>query len=192
MDKKILICGSAIAVVVLVLASLSPVVGYNSIKSSAKDSPLFNVRTKRAINEESETLTCNYLRKGLLMPFPTRNSKTALIQNMIDKIKNMDDKTFLKFVVLVAERYEKQLTNMEFSLEEILDVFYLIRETPYKSFVLHNLIGKEFNLPYYTLDGTLKCTIIWILVLLGEIVYVLFIILYDIIVTIIRGCHVGK
>jgi len=189
MNKKILAIGSIIACIIILLASLSPVVGYNSARSSVGNSPLFTVRTNRAINEESVSLTCDYVGKGNIFQIPARDSKTVQIQKMIDTIKSMDDKTFLKFVVLVAERYKQPLTDIEVGLEEILAVFYLIRETPYKSFVPNNLRGEEFNLSEFTLDNTLKCKILLILLILGEIVFAIFIILYGLILTIKGGCH---
>ena len=59
MNNKILI-GSIIAVVILVLVSFTGVVGYQTTKFStiAKASPLFSVRTQRAIDKESRGLTC--------------------------------------------------------------------------------------------------------------------------------------
>ena len=98
MDKKILLCGSIIAVVVLVLASLSPVVGFNSVKSSAIDSPLFSVRIKRVINEESEGLTCDYVGKGkessLLF---LRENNSLKMKEIIDIINTLDDEEFKRF-----------------------------------------------------------------------------------------------
>ncbi|MCJ7698445.1 MAG: hypothetical protein MUO73_08980 [Thermoplasmata archaeon] len=66
MNKYPLIGISIIAVVLLVLGSLTNVVGYQSVKSTVlSDSPLFSVRTKRAINQVGgDTLTFNYLGKG--------------------------------------------------------------------------------------------------------------------------------
>ncbi len=57
MNKKILI-GSIIAVAILVLVSFTGVVGYQTTKSStiAKASPLFAVRSSRAIDEESKDI----------------------------------------------------------------------------------------------------------------------------------------
>ena len=51
MNKKILI-GSIIAVAILIGISFISVVGYNSVESNAKASPLFNIRTQRAIDGE--------------------------------------------------------------------------------------------------------------------------------------------
>jgi len=57
MNNKILI-GSIIAVAVLVLVSFTGVVGYQTTKSStiAKASPLFTVRSSRAIDGESKDI----------------------------------------------------------------------------------------------------------------------------------------
>ena len=83
MNKKILI-GSIIAVVILVLVSFTSVVGYNSVKSnSVKASPLFSVRTNRAIGEETKVLTCKYIGKGITLPFPARDDKTVLTQKVM-------------------------------------------------------------------------------------------------------------
>ena len=53
MNKKILI-GNIIAVAILVLVSFTGVIGYQTTKSStiARASPLFAVRSNRAIDEE--------------------------------------------------------------------------------------------------------------------------------------------
>ena len=52
MNKKILI-GCILAVALLLLVSFSNVVGYSSFKSDSKSkSPLFYVRTKKAIDKE--------------------------------------------------------------------------------------------------------------------------------------------
>jgi len=98
-NKKIIIGLSIIACIVLVLASLSPVVGFHSVKSnSAISSPLFNVRTKRAINEESRDITSDYVGKGKLWSFPIRDSRTVLVQKFINTIRTMNKNTFDRFI----------------------------------------------------------------------------------------------
>ena len=66
MNKKILI-GCIIAVVILILVSFTGVVGYQTTKSSdvARTSPLFSIRSTRAIDKESKDLTCDYVGKGV-------------------------------------------------------------------------------------------------------------------------------
>jgi len=143
MNKKILIGGSSIAVVVLVLASFSPVVGYNSVKSSVKDSPLFNIRTSRAINEESKTLNCNYLRKGELMQFPSRNSKTALIQKAINR---MDDTTFDRFIDIVINHAIHNSIIKDEDIPKIVEIFYQLKNNFAES-NYHLLNGNELDFP---------------------------------------------
>ncbi len=63
MNNKILI-GSIIAVAILIGVSFTSVVGYNSIESDKKLSPLFNIRTSRAVDKDSKDLSCEYVGKG--------------------------------------------------------------------------------------------------------------------------------
>ena len=94
MNKKILI-GSIIAVVILVLVSFTGVIGYQTAKSStiAKASPLFSVRSSRAIDEESKEFTCDYVGKEVatLITFPKRNEKDVIVQKIINLIDKMDN-----------------------------------------------------------------------------------------------------
>ena len=106
MNKKILI-GSIIAVVILVLVSFTGVVGYQTTQSStiAKASPLFTVRSSRAIDEESRDLNCDYVGKGeeSVLSIPKRDSKTASFQKFIDRISKMDDETFHRLIQFTRE-----------------------------------------------------------------------------------------
>jgi len=65
MNKKPLIGVSLCAVVLLVIASLTNVVGYQSVKSTAlSDSPLFRIRTQRTIHQQRNMITSQYLGEG--------------------------------------------------------------------------------------------------------------------------------
>ena len=89
MDKKPLIVVSICAVVLLVMGSLSNVVGYQSVKSTVNDSPLFSMRTQRAINMDGRRLlTSEYLGKGEnILLIPMADDKTLLYQKVINRIK---------------------------------------------------------------------------------------------------------
>ena len=116
MNKKILI-GSIIAVVILVLVSFTGVVGYQTSKSStiAKASPLFKVRTNRAIGEESKDIACKYVGKGNTLPFPKRDDNALLTQKVVDRISKMDDETFEKLVgyIINHARMDKRLNGVK-------------------------------------------------------------------------------
>lgn len=94
MDRRILVVGSIIAAVILVLVSFNSVVGFQSVKSDyVKASPLFNVRTNRAIDEEKNAPIFYYIRKekGITIPLLTKDEETVLLHKFIDKIKNIDN-----------------------------------------------------------------------------------------------------
>jgi len=97
MNKKILI-GSIIAVAILIGVSFTSVVGYRSVASDVKLSPLFNIRTSRAIDEESEELSCEYVGKGeeILLSIPKRDSYGFLINRALHRLKEIDKDTLVK------------------------------------------------------------------------------------------------
>jgi len=135
MNNKILI-GSIIAVAILVLVSFTGVVGYQTTKSStiAKASPLFSIRSKRAIDEESKDLTCAYVGKGeeITIPIPTRDSRNAFLQKFIDRVSKMDDEAFDKFIGLVINRLEKEPNINDETISEIVKLLEQLRNEPMK------------------------------------------------------------
>jgi len=153
MKNKLLICGGAIAVIILVLASLSPVVGYNSVESSAKDSPLFNVRAKRAINEDSDGLKCEYIGKGntLSFPIPIRDSKTAKLQKVVDGISLMDDTEFNRLINLVINQmnHDNKLTKM--NTRKVVIALHQLRDDP--EVLMNYGFDEKMNNSYTILDG---------------------------------------
>ena len=115
MNKKILI-GSIIAVAILVLVSFTGVVGYQTTKSStnAKASPLFAVRSSRAIDEENKDFVCDYVGKGeeSVLSIPERDTQQYMLGKLINKVRKMDDKSYDRFVELVkAYVNQKDKTN---------------------------------------------------------------------------------
>ena len=129
MNKKILL-GSIVAVVILILVSFTGVVGYQTTKSStiAKASPLFTIRSSRAIDEESKDLTCDYVGKGnnVVIPFLTR-TRTKPIQKFMQRIRTMDDKRFDRFLVLVKSKLINY-DNTEMNIFEVTESLKYLRE----------------------------------------------------------------
>jgi hypothetical protein len=109
MRKRILI-GSIIAVTLLISVIFTSVVGYYKVDSNLKPSPLFAVRSSRAIDEENQELVCDYVGKGNYLLFPKRDDKTVLIQKFINNIGRMDDAIYNRFLNLlinqIQEKYE--------------------------------------------------------------------------------------
>ena len=97
MNNKILI-GSIIAISILIGVSFTSVVGYRSLTSDVKASPLFTIRTSRAIDEESEELRCEYVGKGLpiLISLPKRMPGYLIIQKLFYILSKIDKKSLQK------------------------------------------------------------------------------------------------
>jgi hypothetical protein len=132
MRKKAIIGGSIGAVVLLVLCSLVNVVGYESVKSTeANESPLFSVRTKRAINQESKSsLTSDYLGKDFnTLLFPLRDNRTALIQKFINKIRTMDDDTFNRFIDYTVNQINHKKNLKVVNIKEFIKELRQLRES---------------------------------------------------------------
>ncbi len=125
MDKKLLI-GSIIAAAILIGVSFTSVVGYNNVKSDFKVSPLFDIRTNRAIEEDiRNTLTTNYIGKEnkVVIPFliPTR---ATINQNIMQKIKETDDNVFEKLLAFIIQ----QIHYSDKIPPEILEAIYVIKD----------------------------------------------------------------
>jgi len=132
MDKKLLICGSSIAVVILVLASLSPVVGYNSVKPSTELSPLFTIRTNRATNQDGDNLTCSYIGQGKRnnFPFDKREYNVEKTQIVIETISMMDDTAFNKLIGFIINQVNKDKNLKQVDTKEITAFLYQLRSEP--------------------------------------------------------------
>ncbi len=183
MNKKILL-GSIIAVVILVLVSFTSVVGYQTTKSStiARASPLFSVRTQRAIDKDSRDIACNYVGKGeeINIPLPTRNNRSELFDRCVDIIRKMDDKSYDRFVDLILKYLYTRDDFQEYQKEELILSFNNIRNNPNKT-TPYIQDGEESNLlhSYYCTFtfpgcptpsikeyGMLLCTLFYLLVII--------------------------
>ena len=139
MNKKILI-GSILAVAVLIGVSFTSVVGYSSVKPDVKASPLFTVRTNRAIDEDSEDLTCDYVGKGeeINLVIPKRDDKSESVETLINLIKEMDDRTLRRLAFLIT--YQTDDTQ-ELDYEEIFLSLKELRDTP--DSIIQNILKRK-------------------------------------------------
>ncbi len=135
MNKKILL-GSIIAVAILVLVSFTGVVGYQTKSSTiARESPLFSVRSSRAIDEESKDLTCDYVGKGeeSVLSIPKRDGRTASFhkaQRLIDIISKMDDKAFDRLVSSVIKHIHQDNTFKDVNINEVKTTLHNLKNNP--------------------------------------------------------------
>jgi len=129
MDKKPLIGVSILAVVLLVLGSLSNVVGYQSVKSTAvNDSPLFQTRTQRATNQQQNSITSQYLGKGNVWNIPLSDNRNEQLKKALDIISNMDDNTFHRFVEKIKTLISQKENTKDINFNDIEKVLYQFRK----------------------------------------------------------------
>jgi hypothetical protein len=124
---------SILAVVLLILGSLSNVVGYQSLQSSdVNDSPLFSVRTQRATNQQQNTFTLQYLGKGTgnILQFSPRDTRTESLKKAIEYINKMEDKTFAQFKELCIQKVRQDKTISDTKPIEILQILRQFRINP--------------------------------------------------------------
>ena len=124
-----LIVGSICVVVLLVLGSLSNVVGYQSVKSTVNDSPLFQTRTQRATNQQQNIITSRYLGIGKhnLLQFPVHDNRTEQLKKAIEILSKMDDKTFERFTELVIQRSKQDETLRNLNQNVIIHILSQLR-----------------------------------------------------------------
>jgi len=167
MNKKILI-GSIIAVAILVLVSFTGVVGYQTTKSStiARASPLFTVRSSRAIDEESKDLSCDYVGKGeeTSIQFSTSNSRSKQLQKVIDVIGRMDDETFDKFIALVIFRLNQDDKIKDVDTQDIINVLHRLRTDELKDYIIGGNENDFYNTNDYTFGNWIPgCAVLYFL-----------------------------
>jgi hypothetical protein len=114
MNNKILI-GSIIAVAILISVSFTSVVGYSSIESDVKISPLFNIRSSRAIDRDGKGFKTDYVGKGeeSVLSIPKRDDKVVLFQKIISRISQMDDEELDEFSKIINSLIQNEIVNRD-------------------------------------------------------------------------------
>ena len=134
--NKIILLGSIIAVVILVLVSFTGVVGYQTTKSStiARASPLFSVRTSRAIDEESKDLSCDYVGKNneMFYKFPKiRQDKNKIkIISIIERISVMNDDDFEELCKKITYERINHMGFLGTYRRELINLIKKLRNNP--------------------------------------------------------------
>jgi hypothetical protein len=125
MDKRILILGSILTIVILIGVSFSSVVGYSNNTSYSIESPLYNVRSNRAIENGEDLTICNFVGKGkgLTIPISEWDNSITLKQQILDKIKGMDRKSQNKLNKLVVSIINNLKVKPGINIEHILDIY---------------------------------------------------------------------
>ncbi len=91
------------------MASLSNVVGYQSVKSTVNDSPLFKTRTQRATNQQQSSITSQYLGMGnrVVFNFPIQGNRNEMVNTLLEIIHRLDKKTLERLTELCVQKMTK-------------------------------------------------------------------------------------
>ena len=157
MKKKIIIC-SIIAVLSLILISFTSVVGIITIEPSVKTSPLFKIRTSRAIGGGDQiNPKSNFFGKEEKARIPLSfQTRANFNQNLIQKIKEIDEKIFDKLLTYVIQ----DIRNSEPPSPEVLRAIYIIREESNK--LIHKENGDLSTIVCETLNcQTIRCNTVF-------------------------------
>jgi len=146
MDKKPLIGVCICAVVLLVLGSLSNVVGYQSVKSTVNDSPLFQTRTQRATNQQQNSITSQYIGMGKenLLQFPIRDDRNEQLRKVIDLMSKMDDESFERITERCIQRIQQDKSLKDANPNEIVKWLKIARTNA--KLALNPLINRDNQL----------------------------------------------
>jgi len=151
MKRYYLVIGVSIcAVFVLILGSLSNVVGYQSVKSTVNDSPLFKTRTQRATNQQTNSITSQYIGKGNLWNIPLSNNRNEQLRRALVFISKMDDKTFARFTELIIQKAGQDDTLRDLNRYEIVQALHLLKTNP--DAVINSYTNRN-NQDYSTVNG---------------------------------------
>jgi len=147
MKKKILI-NSMVAIAMLIGASFTSVVGYKSVESNVKESPLFNTRINSALKKENKDFSCDYIgrSKSSVIFFPQRDKTLISFQKVVDSISKMDDLTFNIFVnkVVIKLSESKVLKEKDFLKVRVVHVPATILHERQSFRILIGLFWKSF------------------------------------------------
>lgn len=133
MDRYLLVGGSITAILIIVFASFTNVVGYDFVRSPrSSESPLFRIRTQHAISDNQEDhIISKYLGKGKnssLMKFKRIDTFNS-VYDSITKIQLMDDETFRNFVSIVVRKLSQQEPKDAVDANKIIYGLYQLRST---------------------------------------------------------------
>ena len=132
MHKQTIVGIGIIAGILIILASLTSVVGVQSTDPEFVDSPLFRIRTSNAIETGDQKIECNYIGYGkeIRLPFPEKNERMLLFTAIVNYILHLKDQTFNNLLMNSIKEFQQQKTIPENEIHEIKKEFYRIRENP--------------------------------------------------------------
>jgi len=142
--------------------SFTNVIGYTSNNSdSVEISPLFITRTNKAIEQDNNLFSSNYIGKGkeIKIQFPEKNNEKEMICKYIDAICHMDDNSFKRLISKTIFQVNKDDKLKDIGANKVLLLLNSMRVYPdeLKSFLLNEKeVEKKFTTSNYTIGKKWK------------------------------------
>ena len=135
MKNKILIL-SIIVIISLVCLPFNSVLGHKSNISNIKESPLFKIRTDKAIGRQAKVLHCEYKSEDISIPNLHRIENLNMIQKIIDRISAMDYRTFDNFIDYIIDSAKKNKKLNDLDSDNIREAISLLRNSRKSTFFI--------------------------------------------------------
>jgi len=133
MNRDLLVGGNITAIIIIVFASFTNVVGYDFVNPPlSSESPLFHIRMHHAISDNQEDMIISeYLGKGKNnSPMNFKRSYTfEYVYESITRIKLMDDETFRNFVRIIVRTISQQETKDPVDVNNVIYELYQLKFT---------------------------------------------------------------
>jgi hypothetical protein len=113
------------------------------MESGVNASPLFNIRTSRAINEKTSIQTCDYVGKGEddVLSIPRRDSNALYIKDIIEIISDMDNITYSKFIDLLIKQINKENLILKNDIPIMIIYLHQLKTNPEN--IKNNFVNTE-------------------------------------------------
>lgn len=193
-----LLLGSIGTVVILILVSFTNVVGLQSQSSeSVINSPLFEYRTKKAINDTISIYHYQYITMNniLTIPLSAPDQRVQFVLRFVQSIVQMDDTTFNELLTYSITYLNKDNKIRQTNIAEIITGLKNIRRNP--EYIIHQIANQTCAIDnncntnqQYTIDaewipGCLLAVIIELLIYVFVIYPIAFIFLF---ITAMKDC----
>jgi hypothetical protein len=173
------VVGCTLVAAALVLVSFSSVVGFQTMQADAA-SPLFTIRSTRAVEKESARLDREYIGEDqqTSLQFPERDGRMDSIDLIIESVRRMDDASLRRFAFLVYSHLRLAGDAKGFDSQEVTSLLLQIRSSPDR--VVKDIEQRKGTLLmsnictlYCTFDFTKECRFFFLLFLIAVLIDVL-------------------
>ncbi len=132
MRKKTMILGTSSVIVLLIIGSLTNVIGYQSPRSTnPPDSPLFTIRIQTITQQPQKAIHSQFLGMGKenLLPIPT-NKRVEQLKEILQIIQRMDNPTYEQFTKQCIQKIQQTSALKDTPITQIIQTLNALKTKP--------------------------------------------------------------